>query len=117
MGSSVFLQTSVEWHCPDPSTVIFANGSGKPAVQMSAYLLTSSRHDKKGINCCNTWKKVIINISEQIKNNPFPEKLNLVCSSVWMQILDNGQETGDSGDVVFVKNVETIMDREGIKMH
>lgn len=34
-----------------------------------------------------------------------------------MQILDNGQETGDSGDVVFVKNVETIMDREGIKMH
>ena len=27
-GSRVFLHTFVEWHCPDPSTIILAKGSG-----------------------------------------------------------------------------------------
>jgi len=53
----VFLQTSVEWHCPDPSTLILANGSGKPE-NIQQYQHVEARHE----NNQHLYSK-IINIS------------------------------------------------------
>ena len=34
----MFFTVSVEWHCPDPSTTIFAKGSGSPRGEGTATL-------------------------------------------------------------------------------
>ena len=44
MGSSVFLQTSVEKHCPEPSTLTLAKGSGKPE-DINANFSKQAGHD------------------------------------------------------------------------
>lgn len=35
----MFLHVSVEWHCPDPSTLILENGSGRPENRRTEKIL------------------------------------------------------------------------------
>lgn len=57
------LQVSVLWHCPEPSTLILANGSGRPktkyTMSQNQYTLTFHKRFEMSNNTYNSVKPAI----------------------------------------------------------